>query len=101
MGQKNDCMNTAAEPKHVLNNVRSTIPALVEYIKLKNPFTAVYVKTILKENGADIITLSTESSYVLDENDHFIQRYVHYKRLMVKYSSNFNFALSNLLSVIE
>lgn len=53
----------------LLDQIKPTIPALVNYIKSENTYTPVFVKQINKIMGTDVVDMSNGLSYFINSDN--------------------------------
>ena len=53
----------------LLNQIKPTIPALINYIKAENAYTPVFLKQIKKVGGKEVILMSTGLSYFINPDN--------------------------------
>jgi len=53
----------------LLDQIKPTIPALVNYIKSENSYTPVFVKQINKIMGTDVVDMSNGLSYFINSDN--------------------------------
>lgn len=57
------------ESKVILNQVKPTIPSLIDYLKAEDIYTPIYVKQIDKVEGVDIIHISNGTSFYVNADN--------------------------------
>lgn len=62
----NQVIGKEIESKGILNQVKPTIPSLIDYLKAENIYTPIYVKQIDKVEGVDIVHISNGTSFYIN-----------------------------------
>lgn len=59
------------EESGLLHQIKTTIPALVDYVKSESAYAPIFVKQINKVNGIDVILMSNGLSYFINNDDNW------------------------------
>jgi hypothetical protein len=60
-----------SDSDQLLHQIKPTIPALVNYIKIENNNAPIFVKKITKSDGIELVCMSNGLSYFINNNNNW------------------------------